>query len=236
MIMPLSLSTPPPSLKLIIELHPRNAEQLADIADVLAEVLKFGQEHGIPATVASSAGTTDGDAVDEMLPPVSTPAAPAAVSSTPPTTGPRRVRDRTAERRAKREREAAEAAAGGTATKGNGQAADPVVEPDDADPFGDLDAGFLPPGSPEPPPAAATKPPVNPILAKVRTEQGAMDAALTILRCVYDSPDGAKHVKELQKAHKVAKFTDVPLDAAPVLFKTAFALADKLGVALPSGL
>jgi hypothetical protein len=155
-------------------------------------------------------------------------------------TGPKRVRDRTAERRAKREREAAEAAVAGEvlqafrggAPKGNGQAADPA-EPDDGDPFGD---DFLPPGSPEPAAAAATKPPVDPILAKVRTEQGAMDAALTILRCVYDSPDGAKHVKELQKAHKVAKFTDVPLDAAPVLFKTAFALADKLGVALPSGL
>jgi hypothetical protein len=219
---------------LIIELHPRNAEQLADIADVLTEVLKFGQEHGIPATVAS-AGTTDGDAVDALLPPAGGATPPPAPSPEPTAaTGPKRVRDRTAERRAKREREAAEAAAAAGNPKGNGQAADPA-EPDDADPFGDLDAGFLPPGSPEPA-AAATKPPVNPILAKVRTEQGAMDAALTILRCVYDSPDGAKHVKELQKAHKVAKFTDVPLDAAPVLFKTAFALADKLGVALPSGL
>ena len=111
------------------------------------------------------------------------------------------------------------------------KAADDDDDDDDEDP--------LSPAIPAPPavPAPAPAPPQPAAkAAKARTPQQSLDDALVVLRCIYDAPGGAAHVKDLQKAHKVAKFTDLPPEAAAGLFTSAYTLAKKLGVALPSAI
>jgi len=146
------------------------------------------------------------------------------------TAKPKRIRDRTAERAAAKAKAEAEAEAKAKAEAEN-KAADDDDDDDDEDP--------LSPAIPAPPavPAPAPAPPQPAAkAAKARTPQQSLDDALVVLRCIYDAPGGAAHVKDLQKAHKVAKFTDLPPEAAAGLFTSAYTLAKKLGVALPSAI
>ena len=137
----------------------------------------------------------------------------------------KRVRDRTAERRAAKEKAEAEAKA---RSRGNGAEEDPLLGagagPGTGDPFGD---------DVEDQPAPAAKP-AEP-RDRVRTPKECMDGAVVLLRQTWGA-GGGDAVKALQKTYQVAKFADVPLDKAPGLWKEALALAQKFKVNIPAGL
>jgi hypothetical protein len=142
------------------------------------------------------------------------------------------VRDRTAERRAAKEKAEAEARA---QASGDGAAEadvdDPLLGaasgPGTGDPFGD-DVDEDTPDTKAP----ASKPAVE---ERVRTPKECMDGSIVLLRQCFGN-GGADAVKALQKTYKVSKFIDLPLDAAPGLWKESLALAQKLQIKIPPGL
>jgi hypothetical protein len=140
---------------------------------------------------------------------------------------PKRVRDRTAERRAAREKAEAEAKAAAGTTNG-AEVDDPLLGtgagPGTGDPFGDdADDAPLPP-RPDPEP-----------VERVRTPKECMDGSIVLLRQCFAN-GGAEAVKALQKTYKVSKFIDLPLDAAPGLWKQSLDLARTLQIKIPPGL
>ena len=175
------------------------------------------------------------------------PAASAPEPDRPPAGAgpPKRIRDRTAERRAKA---AAEAAKANGQDKTSVTAAPDALDEDDplmgaadaapgADPFDDDpmaevdDTAPLPPGPDRKPAAAAAKAPAPP----AKTEKEYMEGSLILLRQCYGAPGGWEQVKIVQKEFKVSKFLDVPLDRAADLYKRARALAQTMGVQIPPG-
>jgi hypothetical protein len=154
------------------------------------------------------------------------PVAPKPLASTTQAP-PKRVRDRTAERRAAREKAEADAKAAGT-TNG-AEVDDPLLGsgsagPGTGDPFGDDTEDAPLPSKPDPEP-----------VERVRTPKECMDGSIVLLRQCFAN-GGAEAVKALQKTYKVSKFIDLPLDAAPGLWKQSLDLARTLQIKIPPGL
>jgi hypothetical protein len=227
---------PSPKIKVIFEVM---ADNLADVADTMGEFLKTAHTQGVHVETrvpADTAPRRDPPAEDDPLlgggaPPPDDNAGTQAGADIPAPEAGRRVRDRTAERRAKKEREEAEnrereaaQAAKVKANKPNG-AAD-ATPPDDDPLMGSDTASHTDPFDTPIPPADA--PPG-------RTPQQLMDASIIILRQCYGVPGGMDAVKIVQKEFKVAQFTQVELAKASVLYNRALGVANDLGVKLPPG-
>lgn len=225
------------TLELPVDLS--DTETSENVVDALGEFLKNVQVRGASTDLRVPASNhvpaRDPPAEDDPLLGGGDPGPTTGTDGhTPPSGGPKRVRDRTAERRAKREREAAEAAEAarktGAQTKPNG-AVNPTPPPDDDPLMGaaddGADAGHADPFDTPIPPADA--PP------QTRTPQQLMDASIIILRQCYGASGGVEQVKVIQKEFKVSQFTQVPLDKAAVLYNRALALANTLSVKLPAG-
>lgn len=218
-----------PRAKVTVELAFDPADETENYADVLGELLKLAHVQRVPVEVKvpeampardpppdddpllGGGGGTDGK---------NPPPAPDTGGST------KRVRDRTAERRAAKEKAEADAKAAQTA-KTNGGAAppaedDPLMGGDDSAPIG---------ADPFDEPIPAADAPPKP----ARTPQQLMDASIIILRQCYGVAGGIDQVKVVQKEFKVSQFTQVPLEKAGVLYNRALALAQTLNVNLPPG-
>ena len=213
-------------VQIILKPDPKDPDWADEIADTLGELLKAVQAQGLTPQV-SQAPVADGVPEPEPEPPPPTAAGP-----------PKRVRDRTAERRAKAAAEAAVKADGhdkhaldeDDPLMGAADAA-PGADPFDDDPLAEVDdTAPLPPG-PDRKPVAAAKAPAPP----AKTEKEYMEGSLILLRQCYGAPGGWEQVKIVQKEFKVSKFLDVPLDRAADLYKRARALAQTMGVQIPPG-
>jgi hypothetical protein len=198
--------------------HPGEAGRVLDTLSFLATEL---HKRGVTPVVLSP-DPPPGDPLDDPdLDPAPPPPDPGTQTAQAP---PKRVRDRTAERRAAKEKADAEAKAA--------QADDPLLGagggPGTGDPFGDDtdDDAPLPPG-----PDAKPAEPVE----RVRTPKECMDGSIVLLRQCF-AQGGADAVKALQKTYKVSKFIDLPLDAAPGLWKQSLDLARTLQIKIPPGL
>jgi hypothetical protein len=223
-------------MKITFEVEPTTAADRKAVVDLIAQLAKSTTAFTTDAKQGPTPMPSAGPALQNPTPyvPDEAPApAPAMTNGdieieaeAPAPEKPKRIRDRTAERAAAKAKAEAEAEA-------KAKAADGDDDDDDEDP--------LSPAIPAPPPVPVPAPPQPAAKAAAaagnpRTPQQSLDDALVVLRCIYDAPGGAAHVKDLQKAHKVAKFTDLPPEAAAGLFTSAYTLAKKLGVALPSAI
>jgi hypothetical protein len=209
---------------------PGDAGRVLDTFSYLAtELSKRGVQANVlsPDPVAGPEGFTEGPGDDPVLDPGSADDPPVQAVTTTTT---KRVRDRTAERRAAKEKADAASRAGDEAKAA--QVDDPLMGatagPGTGDPFGDDtdDDAPLPPG-----PDAKPAEPVE----RVRTPKECMDGSIVLLRQCF-AQGGADAVKALQKTYKVSKFIDLPLDAAPGLWKQSLDLARTLQIKIPPGL
>jgi hypothetical protein len=196
--------------------RPGEAGRVLDTLSFLATELR---KRGIVPAILSPDPPPDPMDDPDQDPAPSPP--PEPTQTAPPA---KRIRDRTAERRAAREKADAEAKAV--------QADDPLLGagggPGTGDPFGDDadDDAPLPPGS--------DAKPAEPV-ERVRTPKECMDGSIVLLRQCF-AQGGADAVKALQKTYKVSKFIDLPLDAAPGLWKQSLDLARTLQIKIPPGL
>jgi len=224
-------------MKITFEVEPTTAADRKAVVDLIAQLAKSttafttdAKQGPMPTPSAGPAPQNPTPYVPDVTNSDHANLEAEAEAEAPAPEKPKRIRDRTAERAAAKAKAEAEAEAKAKAEAEN-KAADDDDDDDDEDP--------LSPAIPAPPavPAPAPAPPQPAAkAAKARTPQQSLDDALVVLRCIYDAPGGAAHVKDLQKAHKVAKFTDLPPEAAAGLFTSAYTLAKKLGVALPSAI
>jgi hypothetical protein len=193
-------------------------DEAAAMLDTVSFLLTELRARGAPVTIMSP--EPPDDQPDDPLPDLDPSPGPAP-SQAPPA---KRVRDRTAERRAAKEKADAEAKAAQTDDPLLGATAGPGT----GDPFGDDadDDAPLPPG-----PDAKPAEPVE----RVRTPKECMDGSIVLLRQCF-AQGGADAVKALQKTYKVSKFIDLPLDAAPGLWKQSLDLARTLQIKIPPGL
>jgi hypothetical protein len=205
---------------------PTRPGEAGRVLDMFSHLLTELSRQGVPTTVLSpEPGPDPGDDLDADDEPAPVPPKP-VVNASSTQAPPKRVRDRTAERRAAREKAEAEAKAAGT-TNG-AEVDDPLLGtgagPGTGDPFGD-DADDAPlPAKPDPEP-----------VERVRTPKECMDGSIVLLRQCFAN-GGAEAVKALQKTYKVSKFIDLPLDAAPGLWKQSLDLARTLQIKIPPGL
>ena len=197
--------------QIILSFDPTRSDEAADLLDSFSGILRVLQKNGVAATIMSPAPGPAGPD-DEPLPlgadPDDPPPAPVAGAVN------KRVRDRTAERRAAKEKAEAEAKA---RSRGNGaEEDDPLLGagagPGTGDPFGD---------DVEDQPASAAKP-AEPGTASA-TPKECMDGAVVLLRQTWGGGPAAVDRGEgaAKNLDQVAKFADVPLDKAPGLWKEA---------------
>jgi hypothetical protein len=202
--------------------RPGEAGRVLDTFSYLATELS---KRGVSTTVLSpEPGPDPGDDLELDDEPALVAPKPLASTTQAP---PKRVRDRTAERRAAREKAEADAKAAGT-TNG-AEVDDPLLGsgsagPGTGDPFGDDTEDAPLPSKPDPEP-----------VERVRTPKECMDGSIVLLRQCFAN-GGAEAVKALQKTYKVSKFIDLPLDAAPGLWKQSLDLARTLQIKIPPGL
>lgn len=215
-----------PRAKVIVELaFDPDSDNPGDYADMLGELLKHAHVRRVPVEVQVPETMPVRDPPPDDDPLLGGGGADGG-THTPEPAPAKRVRDRTAERRAAREKAEADAKAA-QSTKTNGGAApvaedDPLMGGDDGAPIG---------ADPFDEPIPAADAPPKP----ARTPQQLMDASIIILRQCYGVAGGIDQVKVVQKEFKVSQFTQVPLEKAGVLYNRALALAQTLNVNLPPG-